>query len=348
MLMGATDLAQPAAPTQALWQTNAAGHDLHIIDVSTRTVVKRLVVGPQPHGLAVPDDARVVYVSLEANAQRQGELLWVDPQTYAITQRLPVGREPHAIATTPDGRWVYVPCRDGHYWVVDAHQHHVLKKIYTGGRPHNTQASRDGRYMYLSPMGAPQRVTIVDVAAGHQVVGTLPFGASLRPPALAADNTRLYQHVDGLNGFQVADIQARQVLVTVRHTHSLGWLLLPGLARLGWFHHDGFHRCHGLAIRPDQQEIWSVCGTRVTVHRLTPAGWPETADIPLRDDGYWVTFTPESTYGFIALSGANTVAMVDAQTKAVLTHVAVGQRPKRNIVIPLTGNAMARDQAGSK
>ena len=51
--------------------------------------------------------------------------------------------------------------------------------------------------MYLSPMVPPKRVTIVDVKAGHKVVGEIPFANSVRPPALAPDNKRFYQHIDG-------------------------------------------------------------------------------------------------------------------------------------------------------
>ena len=66
-------------------------------------------------------------------------------------------------------------------------------------------------------MGPPKRVTIVDVNAGHKVIGEIPFANSVRPPALAADNKRFFQHVDGLVGFQVADIASRKVIATVKH-----------------------------------------------------------------------------------------------------------------------------------
>ena len=84
--------------------------------------MQRLVVGPEPHGIAAPADARVVYVTLEANGRARGELLWIDPRAYEVQHRMELCREPHALATTPDGRWIYVPCRDEHYWVVDARE----------------------------------------------------------------------------------------------------------------------------------------------------------------------------------------------------------------------------------
>ena len=309
---------------QQLWQTNSAGDDLHIIDVATQRVLKRIKVGPQPHGIAAPDYPRVVYVAIENFQAPLGELIWINPRTHKITHRLTIGPKPNQIACTPDGRWVYVPCNDGHYWVIDAHEKKVAKKIQTGGRPHNTQCSRDGRFMYLSPMGAPKRVTVVDVKAGHKVVGEIPFADSVRPPALAADNKRFFQHVDGLIGFQVADISKRQVTATIRHKIPIEFK-------------NKKSRCHGLGIRPDQTEIWS-CNVEhkiVHVHDITKENYSETHQIPMIGRVYWLCFTPDSRYCFVAVRSEKKVCMVDCQTKKIVTHIDVGNTPKRNIVITL-------------
>lgn len=328
VMLGAVMTAWPATAQQYLWQTNAAGDDVHVVDVAARVVVKRIVVGSDPHGIAAPDDGRVVYISVEAKGRDNGELIWVDPRGYGILHRMTICREPHAIATTPDGRWVYVPCRDGRYWVVDAAARAVVKKIETGGRPHNVLISRDGRYAYLSPMGRPRRVTIVEIPAGHRVIGAIPFSGSLRPPTLSADNTRYFQHIDGLNGFEVADIAARKTVAIVRHRRKLGrdTLVSP-------FGPDDFHRCHGLAIRPDQTEIWSICGEAANVHSLTTSDFPEIGSLELVDDGYWLTFTPDSKYAFIAIRDADKVAMVDTRDKTVIALIDVRRAPKRNLVI---------------
>ena len=72
--------------------------------------------------------------------------------------------------------------------------------------------------MFLSPMGDPHGVTIVDVQAQHKIVGFIPFSESVRPPALSADTAFLFQHVDGLNGFEVASVHQRKVIATVEHS----------------------------------------------------------------------------------------------------------------------------------
>jgi len=251
-------------------------------------------------------------------------LVWIDPRTYEVTHRLTVGPKPNQIACTPDGRWVYVPCNDGHYWVIDAKERKVVDKIKTGGRPHNTQCSRDGHSMYLSPMGSPKRVTIVDLVAGHKVVGEIPFGNSVRPPALAADNKRFFQHIDGLVGFQVADIPSRKIIATVKH-------VIPKQFQ------GKRSRCHGLAIRPDQKEIWScnVEHKTVHVHDISKEGFPEITQIPMIGRVYWLCFSPDSRYAYMAVRSERKVCVVDCGTKEVLRHIEVGNTPKRNLVITL-------------
>jgi hypothetical protein len=326
--------ATPAEAAPLLWQTNSEGDDLHVFSLESRALVHRLVVGPQPHGIAAPADARVVYVTVEANGRPRGELLWIDPRRYAIRHRMPLCPEPHAIATTPDGRWIYAPCRDGHYWVVDGEERKVVARIRTGGRPHNVQISADGRTALLSPMGERARVTVVDVAAGHRVVGEIPFAASVRPPALSVDG-RLFQHVDGLNGFQVADVRSRRVIATVEHRTALGWLLVHPL--LGWLGPVGLQRCHGLAISADQRELWSACGAGVTVHDVTQPGYPELGRILLPSKAYWLTFSPDGRWALVALSDAGRVAVVDVAARRVAAQLDAGAAPKRNLVIDAAG-----------
>ena len=41
--------------------------------------------------------------------------------------------------------------------------------------------------MYLSPMGSPKRVTIVDIADDHKVLGEIPFDNTTRPPTISKD-----------------------------------------------------------------------------------------------------------------------------------------------------------------
>lgn len=314
-----------------LWQTNAEGDDIHIVNLEKKQAVRRLKVGPNPHGIAYSKTRNTVYIALEHNDETQGELLWIDATTFKILKRIKVGPEPHEIEVTPDGAYIYVPCRDGHYWVIDGDSGEVLTKIKTGGRPHNTSVSDDGQFMYLSPMDAPKKVTIVNTQIGHQVVGTIEFNNSVRPPAITKDGQLFFQQVDGLNGFEVASIPQQKQIARVEHEEKLGSFKLHN--KLGWLSNRGFNRCHGLEIHPNQQEIWSVCGDLLRIHNITNFIFPETHSFNLGVKAYWLTFSPDGKYAVIALSNTNEVLVVDADKKQELYRFKVGEKPKRNLVI---------------
>jgi len=167
-------------------------------------------------------------------------------------------------------------------------------------------------------------VTIVDIKAGHKVIGEIPFSNSVRPPALAPDEKRYYQNVDGLIGFEVADIKSRKVIARVHHK-------IP--QKLG----AKASRSHGLAVRPDGKEIWS-CNVEhgiVHVHDITSDKFPEIATLTMIERVYWLCFSPDSRFAYISVRGANKICVVDARSKKILKHIVVGDTPKRSLVIVL-------------
>ena len=324
-VMALNSLAERASGAEfqrQLWITNAAGNDVHIYDVATLQLIKHLEVGKNPHGISATADGRTVHIALEDFSSDEGALVWIDTKTYRITHRVPVGLRPNENECTPDGKWIYVPCADGHWWIVNGESKQVTAKIETGGRPHNTVISPNGGRMYLSPMGAPKRVTIVDILDGHRVLGDIPFRDVTRPPAISVDERRFFQNINGLIGFQVADIVARKVTHTVEHK-------IP--AELA----DTPSRCHGLAVRPDQHEIWS-CNVEhqlLHIHELTSGKYYEIAQVEMPGKIYWVCFDPASRYGFVSVRSNRQVAVVDCQTKQIVKLLPAGETPKRTQVI---------------
>jgi DNA-binding beta-propeller fold protein YncE len=314
--------ASAADVQRQLWVTNAYGDDVHVFEVGTWKLLKTIQVGPNPHGISATADGKTVHIALENFGGPEGELLWLDAASGAITGRCKVGPKPNENECTPDGKWIYVPCDDGQYWVVDGERKEVVTKIKTGGRPHNTTVSPDGKRMYLSPMGNPRRVTIVDVLNGHQVVGEIPFENSVRPPAISSDEKHFFQNIDGLMGFQVADIAQRKVIASVSHN-------IPSDLK------ETQSRCHGLCVRPDQAEIWS-CNVEhmvVHIHELKSGEYKETGSIKMPGRIYWVTFTPDSKWGFVSVRSNKQVAVVDCQTREIVKLLDAGREPKRTQVI---------------
>jgi DNA-binding beta-propeller fold protein YncE len=311
-----------AEKQRQLWVTNAYGNDVHIFNVDDWKLIRRIEVGPNPHGISATADGRTVHVAIENFGGDQGELVWIDAPSGKITDRIPIGPKPNENECTPDGKWIYIPCDDGQYWVVDGEKKQVVTKIETGGRPHNTTISPDGKRMYLSPMGTPKRVTIVDIDTGHKVIGEIPFGNVTRPPAISGDERFFFQNIDGLLGFQVADIARREVIHTIKHAISDEQKSVAS-------------RCHGLCVRPDQREIWSCNVEHQTlhVHELTSGKYEEIATIAMPGRIYWVSFTPDSKFGLVSVRSKQQVAVVDCEKKEIVQLLDCGREPKRTQVI---------------
>jgi YVTN family beta-propeller protein len=319
-LLAPTASAQPAGKVrQKLYVTNSAGDDVTVIDAATHAPLGRIEVGPRPHGIGVPASQEFILVTIEGSTP--GEMVWIDPATDKVTRRMAVGPAPNQLAVTPDGKTAFVPCSDGFWDVIDVPGGKVLDRIFTGGRPHNTLCSPDGKRMYLAPMGAPKKVTVVDVAS-HKPIATIPFTSVVRPIALSADEKRLYAEVDGLVGIEVADVPSH------RMTHRVPAELADDLKKVD-------SRSHGLGIRPDQKEVWEcdVEHHEVHVYDVTGDRPKQVATIPIGSRIYWLTFTPDGAECFVSARGANAVAVVDTASKKVTARIPAGKEPKRLLVV---------------
>lgn len=307
---------------QKLYVTNSAGDDVTVVDVATHKVIGRIVVGPHPHGIAVPASQDVVLVSVEG--KDPAELVWIDPFADKVIRRMNIGPAPNQLAVTPDGKFAYIPAKDGFYEVVDLAKAKIIERIFTGGRPHNTLCSADGKRMYLAPMGSPKKVTIVDVAT-HKPIGEVPFSNVVRPVALTSDEKYLFAEVDGLVGIEMADLSKRKMI------HRVPAELAPEHLKTG-------SRSHGLGIRPDQKEIWEcdVEHQEVHVYALDGGARPkQIATIPMGGRVYWLTFSPDGKHCYVSVRSRNETAVVDTATKRIVARIPAGKEPKRLLVVTL-------------
>jgi YVTN family beta-propeller protein len=306
---------------QKLYVTNSAGDDVTVIDVASNKILGRIVVGKHPHGIAVPDAADFILVTLEGT--KPGQLVWIDPKTDRVSHRLDVGSAPNALAVTPNGKWAYVPCADGHWDVIDVPNRKVHKRIETGGRGHNTLCSADGKRAYLAPMGTPKRVIVVDTAS-HRKVGEIAFSGVVRPIALDPVRKRLYAEVDGLVGFEVADLSTGKVV------HRVAAELTEAQKKVR-------SRSHGIGVRPGGKELWEcdVENHVVRVWDLEPDRPRQVASIPMAGGVYWLTFRPDGKTCYVSVANKNEVAVIDTESRKITSRIRVGKMPKRLVVVPV-------------
>ncbi len=319
LLVTAVGAADTGKAKQKLYVTNSDGDDVTVVDLATNKAIGKIVVGAHPHGIAVPASQEFILITVEGT--KPGKLVWIDPTTDKVTDTMDVGPEPNQLAVTPDGKLAYVPCSDGNWEVIDLAKKKIVERIMIGGRPHNTLCSPDGKRMYLAPMGSPKKVSIVEVAT-NKIIGEIPFSSVVRPIALTKDEKHLFANVDGLVGIEEADIADRKMIHRVEADLSADEKKVPS-------------RSHGVAVRPDQKELWECDVEHHAVHVYDISGDKpkQIATIPMGQAVYWLTWSPDGKTAYVAVRGADEVAVVDTESKKITARIDAGKVPKRLLVV---------------
>ncbi len=242
------------------------------------------------------------------------------------------------LAISPDGRNLYVPSFEGAHWnVVNAATGDLLTKIVTKSGAHNTVYSLDGARVYMAGLHSPL-LSVADTAT-HTVARTVgPFSHSIRPFTINGSQTLCFVNVNGLLGFEVGDLRTGKMLHRVE---VQGYQ--PGPVKR--------HGCpsHGIAMTPDEKEIWVVDGHNSMVHIFDATVMPpkQTTSFKVRDQPGWITFSLDGQRAYPS-SGE----VVDTRTKKILATLedeagrAVGSEKMLEIVFADGKPLRAGDQFG--
>ena len=208
------------------------------------------------------------------------------------------------MAISPDGKLLYVPSFEGPHWnVVNAETGDVITKIVTKSGSHNTIYSLDGSRVYMAGLQSTY-LSVADTKT-HTVVQTVgPFSKPIRPFTVNGRGTLVFVNVNDLPGFEVGDLQSGKVLCRVEFPNYK-----PGPLKR--------HGCpsHGIALTPDEKELWAVDGANNSIHIYDATVMPPTpiVTIPLRDFPGWISFSIDGRQAY-----SSTGEIIDATTKKVI------------------------------
>jgi DNA-binding beta-propeller fold protein YncE len=208
------------------------------------------------------------------------------------------------MAISPDGKVLYVPSFEGAFWnVVNGNTGDVVAKIEPRSGSHNTIFSLDGSRVYLAGL----KSTFLSVADAklHTVIKTVgPFSKPIRPFTVNGRGTLVFVNVNDLAGFEVGDLETGKVLHRVEFQNYR-----PGPLKR--------HGCpsHGIALTPDERELWVVDGANNSVHVFDATVMPpsETGSIRLRDFPGWISFSIDGRQAY-----SSTGEIIDTATKKVV------------------------------
>jgi hypothetical protein len=254
-------------------------------------------------GIDVSIPAGLLYIStrthLAAFSLTTDRMVWDQPYDGECCDRLSV---------SPDGMTIYAP-GDGtsDWYVIDAETGDLITRVATPESPgaHNTIWSLDGSRVFMSGQQS-DTISVAD-AATHTVVQTIgPFSNVVRPFTINGTNTHLFANVNDLLGFEVADLETGEVIHRVE-VEGYGW------GRNRRLPHQV--PSHGIALSPDETEIWVVDGVNRYVHVFDATVMPpeQMMSIATRDVPAWLTFGLDGR--FLYPSSGD---VIDAATKEVI------------------------------
>ena len=335
LLLGDAALAQV---DHCLYVTDRTGISVYDIDHGHKLLRKIAISDSGDYkGIAASPQLGRLYIT----SHTRDELICLDLSNDQVVWRKKLGKYADSLWVTPDGKRLYVPYRDETDWkIIDAADGSVLGRIDTerGKRyavdpiadigPHNTWISRDGSRVYMEVLTV--NYIYVGDTKTNQVLGKIgPFSKGLRPFAVSDDEKYLYANVDGLLGFEVAQINndrsgGKMVLRVEAHTPAERVTEVAPPA-----HKPHSTASHGLNIRPDQKEVWIVDGVYGYVYAFDTTTMPpkQTASVPLfetpsqRPHPGWITFGIDGRYAY-----PDGGAVIDTKSKTVVARIPTSEK----------------------
>ncbi|HKY22439.1 MAG TPA: hypothetical protein VJM31_14585 [Vicinamibacterales bacterium] len=233
-------------------------------------------------GIAASASARTLFVSTVKR------LAAIDLSTEKIVwEKTYDGHCCDRIALSPDGSTIYAPALGAPKWyVINAQDGALLSTIDVVGWPRQAIFSRDGAQAFLVAWESPV-LSIVDTKARKIVREVGPFTNFVCPFTINGRASQVFANVDGLVGFEVADLQTGLVLDRV----VIEGYQMELAAKF---------ECpsHGIALTFDESELWVADGVDNRLHVFDAKIYPPVSSttVEVRAQPRWILFSLDGRY----------------------------------------------------
>jgi DNA-binding beta-propeller fold protein YncE len=215
----------------------------------------------------------------------------------------------------PDGSFMYVGSDLKDFWyVVNPRTGALIAKAVSPLSPnaHNLNLSADGKLAFMSPNG---KVMGIAETKNHTLVKTITFGDNIRPFVLNHDSTLIYANTNNLLGFEIADVASGKIIQHVE-VQGFGWpqnWQMSPRPRIP-------HGCpsHGIALTPDEKEVWIVDGISNYIHIFDNTKMPprQMDSIKTTAGPYWITIGFDGRLAYVS-SGD----VIDIKTRKIVGNL---------------------------
>ncbi len=284
------------------------GHGVIVLDISNDyAFVKRIPFS----GLAAdgtPDNVKGICGNAETGklyVSTRSHLICIDLLSDQVLWERQYPNGCDRMSMSPDGKVIYQPSFERDNWyVLDAAKGDIIRELRPNSQAHNTVYAVDGSKVFLAGLASPL-LSIADTSQ-HSLTATCgPFSQSIRPFTVNGAGTLCFANINELLGFEIGDLQTGEKLLRVEVT---GFEQGP-VKR---------HGCpsHGIALTPDESEIWVADGHNEHLHVFDVTHMPpkQIHSIKVREQPGWITFSIDGKTCW-----SSTGDVIDTQSRQI-TH----------------------------
>jgi YVTN family beta-propeller protein len=322
-------------------QTNSAGDNIHVIDVTTNKVVGEIKGIEAPHGITVAPDGSRIYISEES-----GDTLVVLDKALKEIKRIKLSGNPNLVDITPDGKTIYVAIAQtwndlsafpeikanptGGVDVIDTASLTNTKTIALKGGIHDLNVTPDGKYVVAgSTRGAKPPAKLLNVidTKTNELAWTVPMSPGPSPMAISkkanGSTDKVFAQDGTTNAFFVVDFDTHVVTNTIK---------LPDLPAAQQNPFGPPSPSHGIIVTSDQKTLLVNSRLNSTLYSYSLPDLKLQGSARLGGKGAaWLTITPDDKTAYVANEHTNDVSVVDIKTMKEVALVPVGFAPARNV-----------------
>jgi YVTN family beta-propeller protein len=284
---------------------NFKDNTVSVIDTGAGKVVATVPVAVGPHGMAITQDGRTVYVSGDGSSSVDV----IDTATDKVVKTIDVGKAPNGVALTPDNRLLLVTVYgENRIDFIDTSTLTVVATLPVP-KPHTVAISPDGKFAYVT-VQEPGHFGLARIdLTKRSVVGTLPLDKTPRDGEFGYDGKMFYFTQAGVNAVQVLDPASDRVVTEIPTGVSPHFVGYPRSSTFGMVVVQG----------PGELLLFD------------PATNKQARSVGVGKQPHWATASGDGKKAYVTNEGSNDVTVVDLATGQTKT-IAVGNAPRKVVV----------------
>jgi YVTN family beta-propeller protein len=147
----------------------------------------------------------------------------------------------------------------------------------------------------------------------------IPVGGIPRPYAVTRNEKILYVALSDYHGFEIVSIPDKKEIAKVDLPAAP-----PADCAL-----EPHTETHGLALSPDERELWVTSLSDSGVYVYDIATKKLSKEISTGECPNWIGFSPDGKYVTVSNCASNDATIIDTKTRQAVATIKTGEGPKR-------------------